>query len=265
MVWRFLSLVGLNYLTETFGGLSLAEGTSRPSPYQILVGAIQVLKQTAEATETDRRVFRFTDNTGAPKDDGITQLISLRRNASCLAAATAKFSEAADDYLVAYITSLAGPGTQTEKLLLHFRDEVKSIARDVVNGTSDNKTVLREILEHCYRQSVDARGTLNCNDYYIRLDEAALQWPYDPDFQSEEYYEHGSRLEVDEAYAKNFQRDCELRWENKSRRKPEWIGFWVQALNTCPHGPTLFDPRRSLFVRVPRLTNVPRYLFRAFD
>lgn len=227
-------------LLDSFGGLSLAEGTGRPSPYQTLVGAIRVLEQTAEATDTDRRVFRFTEDTGALGDDG-------------------------DDYLVAYITALASVGTQTEKLLLHFRDGVKSIARDVVNSTSDNNTVLREILEHCYRQSIDVRGTLNCNDYYIPRDEAALQWPYDPDFQSEEYYEHESRLEVDEAYAKNFQRDCERRWENESRREPEWIGFWVQALNKCPHGPTLFDPRRSLLVRVPRLTDVPRYLFRAFD
>jgi hypothetical protein len=37
--------------------------------------------------------------------------------------------------------------------------------------------------------------------YFIEVDEAALVWPYDADFESEEYYDHENRFQVDVDYA----------------------------------------------------------------
>ncbi|KAK4109385.1 hypothetical protein N656DRAFT_692126, partial [Canariomyces notabilis] len=201
----------------------------------------------------------------------IAQVISLRRKVNDLAATIAKFTDAADIYLVAYIISLASASavTQPARLLSHFDARLKSIARDVVsNSTIDEESVLREILERCYSQAVDAHGALNCNDYYIPLDYPVN--PYDPDFESEQYYEHEDRLDIDEVNAAWFARECERRANNPEKREEEWIGFWFQALGNCPHGPTLFNPQTSVlqcrdFPYLWRLTDVPRYLFRAFD
>jgi hypothetical protein len=79
---------------------------------------------------------------------------------------------------------------------VHFDGELRSIAQDVLNSTGDDSSVLREILELCYSQSLHTSDTLHFDNYLIPLGEASLEWPYDPDFESEEYYEHEDRLAV---------------------------------------------------------------------
>jgi len=141
---------------------------------------------------------------------------------------------------------------------------LRSIAQDVLNSTSDDSNVLREILEMCYNQAFHTSGTLHSANYFIPLGEASLEWPYDPDFESEEYYNHEDRLDTDDSYAETFRMQCERKLEKERQQEEEWIAFWVQALSKCPDGPTLFYPPAS---RRPEchLADVPRYLFRAFD
>lgn len=51
------------------------------------------------------------------------------------------------------------------------------------------------------REATNKGDMFSIEKYYIVRDEAALESPYDPDFESEEYYEHQERLS-DENYAK---------------------------------------------------------------
>ncbi|KAJ5500647.1 hypothetical protein N7453_009698 [Penicillium expansum] len=125
-------------------------------------------------------------------------------------------------------------------MLSHFSNELRSIARDVLNSTSDDKNVLRDTLEMCYSHSLHASGTLDSDNYFVPLGEASLQWPYDPDFESEDYYEDEDRIAIDDGYAKAFRVRCERKSEKEGQHREHWIRFWVLALIKCPDGPTLF-------------------------
>ena len=61
-----------------------------------------------------------------------------------------------------------------------------------------NRRDLISALDQC----IETLNTeLAIENYDIILDEAALESPFDPDYESEQYYEHQSRLDVDENYA----------------------------------------------------------------
>lgn len=246
-------------LVDSMGELRVADGTSslyglnfnRPRPNQIaVVQSIQKLIQSAEATATHAQQVESSD---------IAQLSSLRRRASALARVTKTFSDATERYIIAYITSLAGPNVLVRDILSHFDDKLRSIIQDVLNSTSDDSNVLREILEMCHNQALDTSGSLHSDNYFILQAEARSGWPFDP-----EYYDHINRLDVDDSYTEAFRVRCERESEKERQQKEGWIRFWVQGLSKCPNGPTLFYPAAS---RLPQchLSDVPRYLFRAFD
>lgn len=138
-------------LVESMGGLKLGAGTSgsdfnRPNPDQIaLAESVQRLIQSAEAVATHARQV-------GPLD--IAQISSLGREANALARVTKTFSDATEQYIVAYIISLASPNGLVQNILSHFDDELGRITRDVLNSTSDESNVLREILEMCYDQAL---------------------------------------------------------------------------------------------------------------
>ena len=110
---------GFTSLIYSVAGLMLAGGTAdRTNPHQALVSATRALIQTAEATAAHAQRMPLLESTHTRGGEVITQLSSLRRRANALANITATFSDAADRYVVAYITSLAGRGTE----LMHFLD-----------------------------------------------------------------------------------------------------------------------------------------------
>ncbi|KAK1092830.1 hypothetical protein LTR48_003573, partial [Friedmanniomyces endolithicus] len=122
-------------------------------------------------------------------------------------------------------------------------------------------------LEKCYEQSSSQGGELHIDGYFAPLYEASPAWPYDPDYEAEQYNDDEDRLQVDEDYAEaesmRQQRRSESRGESERRTNWTWIGFWVQLLNKCLGGPTLFW---SLANDDPGdLPESPRYLFRTFD
>lgn len=258
-------------IDRLFRKLSLANGTTGVGaavPKQNLVNATKALILATEAiTAHAQRLLSATDKTSGPGHD-LAHFVSLRREAKALADITVTFGNTFDCYILSQIKSLAGPGTTAEKLLSHFDAHLRDITQDIVSSTTDEGSVLREILEHCYRESLQTSGTLNFDDYAASLDETYLEWPYDPDFESEAYYEHENRLQVDEVYANTFRSNRERKAERKEQERKEqkenWIGFWVEALRTCQDGPTLFYPQASHLSQC-HLTDVPRYLFRAFD
>ena len=70
----------------------------------------------------------------------------------------------------------------------------------------------------------------------------ALEWPYDPDFQSEHYYEHQDRLEIDEDYAEMTMHNAELREDQDRIHRRDgqiaWVSFWQSTRELASTGPT---------------------------
>ncbi|TID21525.1 hypothetical protein E6O75_ATG04920 [Venturia nashicola] len=157
-------------------------------------------------------------------------------------------------------------GSTLPKMLSHFDVQMKEIVRDVLDHTDNNRDLLLRVAEECYNQVTRPSGKLDAENYFIPLGEAALGWPYDEDFESELYYEHESRLEVDEGYAAAHRQQSERRYEAEKMKKQSWPRFWVTVLNNVPGGPTLFYPPASNHVHARDFdTEVPQYLFRTFD
>lgn len=263
MAEQFTSVV------NTFEGLSFADRSisNRSNPTQDLLKTIRELVTSCQSTSADAaHVGTGIEGTQTPSGEYIARLSTLRREAVALANITEKFSDAVEDYIMAYLMSLASPWTLVQKMLSHFSDEVKKIAGNVLDDeTIGERSVMRRILEECYAQALCDPGTLHPDEYFESLEESSFEEPYDPDFESEEYYEHENRLAIDDSYAEAYRVQCERKAERKEQQREEWIGFWVRALSKCPDEPTtLFYPPAS---RLPNshLAEVPRYLFRAFD
>jgi hypothetical protein len=158
-------------------------------------------------------------------------------------------------------------GTPIQNLLSHFDADIKAIIRTIINTNSDQSVLWRVAVE-CYQQAAKPSGPLHVDNYLIPLEEARTQRPYDRDFESEEYYEHQNRIDVDERYATAYRAQAERNSMRKSEARKRdikrWLDFWISALTQSPNGPTLFYPSPDLHDN-SLIMDVPRYLFRTFD
>ena len=82
-------------------------------------------------------------------------------------------------------------------------------------------------------QVAEPCGNLDADHYFTPIDEACLEWPYDPDFESEEYYEHENRLDIDADHAAAFQKRTEHRSEARRKARQSWPDFWIRVLKYC--------------------------------
>jgi|FreactcultuFSWF8_1027224.scaffolds.fasta_scaffold00355_1 hypothetical protein len=205
-------------------------------------------------TEAEQ-VARILEN-----DSPISRDVAAR---DCLRKKTGEFEvviqsmkDASETHIIARFFSLSGQNQNVQNLLSHFKDELKSIARDVLNSTRDDETILSRIIEVCYNQSLSCSGILHHDQHYTPLEEARSESP-----------EHENLLQVDESYAEaervRKEQEFEVRKENRDNIQRAWIKFWSQALSQCPGGPTLFfllaNPDSE------DLPTAPKYLFRTFD
>jgi hypothetical protein len=184
---------------------------------------------------------------------------TLDATANTLAASTECFVIHQLRWLGTQCSEIATDGPLIRELLLHFEGVIKEIVREVLNTTHD-QSIFWKVAEECYRQAVSWSGSLSIDEYF---DEIHTEFPYDPDFESEEYYEHEDRIQRDESYAASFQIRAEQLSETRDEKEQGWIHFWTTVLSKAPQGPTLFLPPPSIedYVSV----EVPKYLFRTFD
>ncbi|KAL5430181.1 hypothetical protein PMIN06_012591 [Paraphaeosphaeria minitans] len=203
----------------------------------------------------------------------ITEVCSLREGAMRLANIATNLkdtievlNEVTECSIIAQLKSLGVSGRSflIEKLFAHFDEEIKNIIWKVLNDTSDQSMEWR-VAEECYKQADSPLGSLHADGYFDPLEEAQLEWPYDPDFESEEYYEHENRLFVNEDYAAAFQTQTERRDQVRRKDRQKWMDFWVRVLSNSPDGPTLFYPPASFNEQYLRFDVVPQCLFRTFD
>jgi hypothetical protein len=124
--------------------------------------------------------------------------------------------------IISYLTSLGSrggadvrAGSPLQCILSHFDEQIRSIVRRVLNDFTYDNYALWKIAEECYNQATSYSGTLRLSSYLVERKEACLGWPYDSDYEAEEYYEHENRLDVDEDYAKAFTKKIERRIEEE--------------------------------------------------
>ena len=169
-------------------------------------------------------------------------------------------------YIMSRLMSFCGGNPDVRTLLLHFESEVRTVIKETYKDAEWEQDSMVRILEACYVQALS--GNLHVDNYFAPLYEANPVSPYDPDFDSEAYYDHEDRLQIDEDYAEaesmRKQRKSEERDENEMRTHRAWVEFWVRMLHGCQGGPTLFWPYPD-DTEFEDLPEIPRYLFRAFD
>ena len=244
--------------------------------------SIQLLDQSAKIISSQKQqACVLAGSTIHRNSRDITEICSLHRIASevtevirILDNAANTLRDAAELSIIAFLASLGEQGgakvrdgSLLQRMLSHFDEQIRSIVRDVLNDASYRNCVPWKIAEECYNQAASYSGALHSNNYFIERDEACLEWPYDPDFEAEEYYEHEDRLEIDDDYAKAMEERMERKREEREQEEQSWIDFWVLVLHRCPDGPTLFYPPASREVKLQTFatTDMPQYLFRTFD
>lgn len=237
-----------------------------------------LVQSTKAITSQARYIKSVADGAKSSGDLSITKVCSLKEIhkltniATNLKAIIDALNEATERSVIVHLKSL---GSQSAPIMLerqppiqelfsHFDKKIRNIIREVLNNTSD-QNMLWKVAEECYRQAASPSGILHADDYFIPLEEACLQWPYDPDFESEEYYEHEDRLDLDEGYATSFRAQTERRDQAREKKRQNWIDFWIRVLSNSPSGPTLFYPPASFNNQSLNFDYVPQYLFRTFD
>lgn len=231
-----------------------------------------LIRSTKTTTSLARSVRSFTADATFSQDQPMTKLSSLCDGiekltdvASDLRDIVAALNDAVERSIIAHLRSYESRSTSIiHKLISHFHGEIRGIVGEVLRHANSEDWVW-QIAERCYHQATSPSGKLDADDYFIPLEEACLEWPYDPNFKSEEYYEHENRLHVDKGYAAAIQYRADLRAKTRREERQSWPEFWARVLSNSPGGPTLFCPPPSLATKFANNDTVPPYLFRTFD
>lgn len=246
---------------DAFSGLSISRGSHDTAPIQ-----------HQSITDEARKLYIDAVNAAAECNKQGRESDDWYLRAKQVAAAANILLEVEERAAIDEVIELGGPRQRVVgEMLVHFDAMIKSIGRKIFkdNENEDPRRIMWKIAEKCYMEACDPSGELQSEDYFVTIDEARQEWPYDPDFESEEYYEHENLMDNDENYASLYFRNRE-RMENRRMQLREeenqsWTEFWAQSLQRCRNGPTLFRfPVAENATQSP-FNEVPRYLFRAFD
>jgi hypothetical protein len=246
--------------------ISEADDQASENPALSIQASITLLKSSTKFFASQEQKARsLADSTNVVDslyiDDlysGYKKVTELAEEIRILSETAAKFKDAAQDCLFAYLVSLgsrsevwASEKCLLQDLLSHFVEELKYILQHVLDdpiNPNDDTQVLWRIAEECYNQATNVPGMLNPDDYFDKHRETGSRWP-DPEDEYAEYFE-----------------DEEME-ERTRKREKSWGDFWVAVLDNCPGGPTLLYPRASSNTNIRKFeaTATPQYLFRTFD
>jgi len=238
-----------------------------------LQDAVQKLIRSANTTSSrakavDSLVVGADSSGGLPISDlGLIRegIVKLTKVTSSLQTTIDALNEATETSVIVRLRSHGEfRTTLVSKFLSHFDTRIRNIICEVL-GSGNDQDALWRIAEECYKQAISPSGTLHTDHFFDPIDESCLVQPYDPDFESEEFYEHKNRIQVNEAYAAMFRGREERQLETRKKERQGWTDFWVGVLNNVPAGPTLFCPSPYSSAGALKLEAVPRYLFRTFD
>lgn len=109
-----------------------------------------------------------------------------------------------------------------------------------LNEANEPRTriVLSDALVRCQDQT---SRDLHSGNYYDQKAEEALEYPYDSDFDSEDYYEHEDRLQIDDSYRemwrRNMQRREDFDIQQRTSIQANWEGLFQKAVEFVVQGP----------------------------
>ncbi|KAM0715815.1 hypothetical protein Q7P37_008329 [Cladosporium fusiforme] len=196
----------------------------------------------------------------------VADIGSLLKRSAEIARISHDLGDATIEYIMSQLRSFHDGDSDVRKLFSHFESEVKAVIKDAYEDAGWDQGSMVRILETCHIQAT--HGALRAKEYFALLYETCFQSPYDPEYESEAYYDHEERLQLDAGYAEAYrvrnEHSSEARRKSERRIEHAWIGSWVQMLHRSRGGPTLFWSH-SGFVDFEDLPDTPRYLFRAFD
>ena len=172
------------------------------------------------------------------------------------------------DAVYQFLVAVAnGYQIKCKSILSHFGTRIEQIVQGHLDSHSQERSRedLIAILDKCIVEVDD--GDLAAEGYYIEVDERVLESPYDPDYESEQYYEHQSRIEVDESYAEMSRHNAKFRKDATRRHRreeeAEWVSFLQRAREAASTGPLehfridIYHTRGSH--PTPNLSNVFNY------
>ncbi|KAH6952519.1 hypothetical protein BKA56DRAFT_648580 [Ilyonectria sp. MPI-CAGE-AT-0026] len=237
---------GLADVANSMAGLNISDHTSETQ--SALAEKIDNLIQAAKtAVLQAQQAKTLVEGTKTISSDAIIEICGLRSKANGLEEAANALGGATERSIIEHVISL---GDQREtiinSLISHFDKRIMTMTRDILDNSDNGACVLWRIAEKCYMEAIRTSGKLHSDDYFIPLEETYLESPFDPGFESEEYYE--PKIE-----------------QRKRRERERWIDFWVRVLSNCPGGPTLFYPPAAATSLKWPFQGIPRYLFRVFD
>ncbi|KAI1069341.1 hypothetical protein LB507_008713 [Fusarium sp. FIESC RH6] len=238
----------LNNLISGVDGLGIADGSDGRQLPQTLTTAIEDLDQTVKYLNEQAANIETLLSSNSDLINGYTATASrLYRQSNNIERVSLWLNNAVVQSIVAHITSLDNRRySDTPKLLKHFDDSIKAIARRFLSqGNVDYPHTLWRIVEECCIQAVPS-GKLDPDQYFASITEPERPWHPNQDLGVLQRYIDGS----------------------KKSTRDEWARFWAECLNECPGGPTLFIPPKhsSPFQQSPPAADdPPKYLFRAYD
>jgi len=101
-------------------------------------------------------------------------LSSFRRQGRELSDIIHETIRQSENYILAYLSSLIERERNLRHLLKFFVAPLYEIVYCVLSIAIDHDSILRRVLEECYKQSVDKNGTLHVNQYYDSLEKPSL-------------------------------------------------------------------------------------------
>lgn len=126
-------------------------------------------------------------------------------------------------------------------LLPFFQHRIEDKVITYLNETNvpRNRTVLIGALLKCQNEIYG--GDLHSGNYYDQRAEEELEYPYDPDFDSERYYEHEDRLQIDDDYREMWSGNMQSREERgisyRTSTQASWEDLFQKAVELVVQGP----------------------------
>lgn len=205
----------MDNITGQMRGLTINRDRAEDRTSQVNSSLAEAINNIYKAGTSISQPWQEIDVSATSLDTGdATNLLLLHRGAQVLAKSANNLVNAAKRAILERVIARGLQGDHTSALLKHFDDEIMAIARRVFESAgSDTTCLMWKIAEECYNEATKSSGKLHTDHYFVPIEETYLGTPYNQDFESEAYYEHEDRLDLDEGYAAMSAWNEELRYE----------------------------------------------------
>ncbi len=122
---------------------------------------------------------------------------------------------------------------QCRAILGHFESRINRIVKGSLESYSSQGRSRKDLIAISDRCVEEVDSELAVEDYHDAIDERAFESPFDPDFESKQYYEHENRLEIDEGYAEMIRHNAKIQKDATRRKRQKDKAEWVSLFKTA--------------------------------